>query len=162
MRLVIIYSDWRTEVLNYYFNTMNQQEKDATTNLVEQLQETALNVIQPVMEKSMVFAAEYAKACGRDTVLGKDLEYAMKYCAMNEVGKKIGTHFPEIYDEEYESDEEDEIEMVDEDDEDIKFERYSGREYKYVKMNNAYDNWENWVPKNPTEQMLKNAIDSNE
>jgi len=43
---------------------MNQQEKDATTNLVEQLQETALNVIQPVMEKSMVFAAEYAKACG--------------------------------------------------------------------------------------------------
>jgi len=25
----------------------------------------------------------------------------------------------------------------------------------------AYDNWDTWVPKNPTEQMLKNAIDSN-
>ena len=53
----------------------------------------------------MVLAAEYAKASGRDMVLGEDLEYAMKYCAMNEVGKKMGTHFPEIYEES--SDEED-------------------------------------------------------
>ena len=48
-----------------------------------------------------------------------------------------------------------------EDEEDIEFVRYSGREYKYVKMNMSYDNWDTWVPKNPTEQMLKNAIDSN-
>ena len=141
---------------------MNQIEKDANADLINQVQDSAINIIQPILEQSVILAAEYAKACGRDTVLSEDLEYAMKYCTMYEVGKKIGTHFPEIYDEEYESDEEDEIEMVDEDDEDIKFERYSGREYKYVKMNNAYDNWENWVPKNPTEQMLKNAIDSNE
>lgn len=141
---------------------MNQQEKDANVRLVEQIQESAINVVQPVMEQSMVFAAEYAKACGRDTVLGKDLEYAMKYCAMNEVGNKIGTHFPEIYDDDYNSDEEDDMEMVDEDEENIRFERYSGREYKFVKINDAYDNWGKWVPKNPTEHMLKNAIDSNE
>ena len=140
---------------------MNKQEKDATNYLIEQVQESAINIIQPVMEKSMVFAAEYAKACGRDIVLGEDLEYAMKYCAMNEVGKKMGTHFPEIYEDEYDTEEE-EIEVIDEDEEDIEFERYSGREYKFVKMNIAYDNWENWVPKNPSEQMLKNAIDSNE
>ena len=139
---------------------MNKQEKDATNYLIEQVQESAINIIQPVMEKSMVFAAEYAKACGRDIVLGEDLEYAMKYCAMNEVGKKMGTHFPEIYEDEYDTEEE--IEVIDEDEEDIEFERYSGREYKIVKMNIAYDNWENWVPKNPSEQMLKNAIDSNE
>jgi|TARA_B110001452_G_C15239223_1_gene429077 hypothetical protein len=139
---------------------MNKQEKDATNYLIEQVQESAINIIQPVMEKSMVFAAEYAKACGRDIVLGEDLEYAMKYCAMNEVGKKMGTHFPEIYEDEYDTEEE--IEVIDEDEEDIEFERYSGREYKFVKMNIAYDNWENWVPKNPSEQMLKNAIDSNE
>ena len=66
-------------------------------------------------------------------------------------------HFPEIYDES-ESDE-DELEI--EDEEDIEFIRYSGREYKFVKMNMSYDNWDTWVPKNPTEQMLKNAIDSN-
>ena len=139
---------------------MNKQEKDATNYLIEQVQESAINIIQPVMEKSMVFAAEYAKACGRDIVLGEDLEYAMKYCAMNEVGKKMGTHFPEIYEDEYDTEEE--IEVIDEDEEDIEFERYSGREYKFVKMNIAHDNWENWVPKNPSEQMLKNAIDSNE
>ena len=139
---------------------MNKQENDATNYLIEQVQESAINIIQPVMEKSMVFAAEYAKACGRDIVLGEDLEYAMKYCAMNEVGKKMGTHFPEIYEDEYDTEEE--IEVIDEDEEDIEFERYSGREYKFVKMNIAYDNWENWVPKNPSEQMLKNAIDSNE
>ena len=51
------------------------------------------------------------------------------------------------------------LDVVDE--EDIEFERYSGREYKFVKMNIAYDNWGTWVPKNPTEHMLKNAIDSN-
>jgi len=131
---------------------MNKQEKDATNYLIEQVQESAINIIQPVMEKSMVFAAEYAKACGRDIILGEDLEYAMKYCAMNEVGKKMGTHFPEIYEDEYDT-EEDEIEVIDEDEEDIEFERYSGREYKFVKMNMAYDNWDTWVSKNPTEKM---------
>lgn len=142
---------------------MNQSENDATTQLVEQFQRTAIDVIQPVMEQAIVFAAEYAKACGRDTILGKDMEYAMKYCAMNEVGRKMGSHFPEIYeessDEEDEEDEEDDIEF---EDEEIPFTRYTGREYKFVKMNMAYDNWDAWEPKNPSELMLKNAIDSNE
>ena len=138
---------------------MNLQEKEATVNIIEQLQDSALNIIQPVMEQSMVLAAEYASACGRDTVLGKDIEYAMKYCAMNEVGKKSGSYFPEIYEESESDEDEDELEI--EDEEDIEFVRYSGREYKYVKMNMSYDNWDTWVPKNPTEQMLKNAIDSN-
>ena len=138
---------------------MNQQEKDANINLMEQIQESAINIIQPVLERSMVLAAEYAKACGRDMILAEDMEYAMKYCAMNEVGKKMGSHFPEIYEEESSEDEED-IEI--EEDEDVPFTRYSGREYKFVKMNMAYDNWNTWEPKNPSELMLKNAIDSNE
>ena len=136
---------------------MNQQEKDATENLIEQVQDSAINIIQPVLERTMVLAAEYAKASGRDMVLGEDLEYAMKYCAMNEVGKKMGTHFPEIYEED--DSEEDDIEF---EDEEIPFTRYTGREYKFVKMNMAYDNWDAWEPKNPSELMLKNAIDSNE
>ena len=142
---------------------MNQQEKDATSQLINDFQQTAMNVIQPLLERSMVIAAEYANACGRNMVVSEDMEYAMKYCAMNEVGKKIWTYFPEIYEEDSDSDNlEDELEIIDEDEEDIEFTRYSGREYKYVKINMAYDNWNDWVPKNPTEQMLKNAIDSNE
>jgi len=139
---------------------MNQREKDANINLIEQIQESAINIIQPVLEKSMILAAEYAKACGRDIVLGEDMEYAMKYCAMYEVGKKMGSQFPELYDEESSGEEDEEIEI--EEDEDVPFTRYSGREYKFVKMNMAYDNWSTWEPKNPSEQMLKNAIDSNE
>ena len=138
---------------------MNQQEKDATSQLINDFQQTAMNVIQPLLERSMVIAAEYANACGRNMVVSEDMEYAMKYCAMNEVGKKIGTYFPEIY-EESTSDEDEEDVIFD--DEEIAFTRYSGREYKFVKMNMAYDNWDTWVPKNTTEQILKNAIDSNE
>lgn len=138
---------------------MNQREKDATENLIEQVQDSAINIIQPILERSMVLAAEYAKACGRDMVVGEDLEYAMKYCAMNEVGKKMGTYFPEIYEESSGDESEDDVEF---EVEEIPFTRYTGREYKFVKMNMAYDNWDTWEPKNPSELLLKNAINSNE
>ena len=138
---------------------MNQREKDATENLIEQVQESAINIIQPILERSMILAAEYAKACGRDMVVGEDLEYAMKYCAMNEVGKKTGTYFPEIYEESSDDENEDDVEL---EVEEIPFTRYTGREYKFVKMNMAYDNWNIWEPKNPSELLLKNAINSNE
>tara|TARA_B100001113_G_scaffold54080_1_gene39977 strand:+ start:3530 stop:3979 length:450 start_codon:yes stop_codon:yes gene_type:complete len=138
---------------------MNQREKDATENLIEQVQDSAINIIQPIFERSMVLAAEYAKACGRDMVVGEDLEYAMKYCAMNEVGKKMGTYFPEIYEESSDDGYEEDIDF---EDEEIPFTRYTGREYKFVKMNMAYDNWNTWEPKNPSELLLKNAINSNE
>jgi len=145
---------------NYSIKMTLQQENDASLLIQEQIQGSALNIIQPVLEQAMILAAGYAKACGRDTLLGEDMEYAMKYCAMNQVGKNTGSLFPEIYEED--TDSEDELEIIDEEEEDIEFTRYSGREYKFVKMNMAYDNWKEWVPKNPTEQMLKNAIDSNE
>ena len=29
-------------------------------------------------------------------------------------------------------------------------------------INQAYDAWEGWKPTNPSEEMIKNAIDSNE
>jgi len=138
---------------------MNQREKDATENLIEQVQESAINIIQPILERSMILAAEYAKACGRDMVVSEDLEYAMKYCAMNEVGKKMGTYFPEIYEETSGDESEDDVEL---EVEEIPFTRYTGREYKFVKMNMAYDNWNTWEPKNPSELLLKNAINSNE
>ena len=51
---------------------MNQQEKNATMQLLEQFQQSAIDVVQPVMEQAIIFAAEYAKACGRDIILSKD------------------------------------------------------------------------------------------
>jgi hypothetical protein len=41
---------------------------------------TMIDIMMPVMENSMVLAAEYCKACGRDVILPEDMEYASKYC----------------------------------------------------------------------------------
>ena len=60
-----------------------------------------------------------------------------------------------------ESDDE-EIEVVDEVEEDIQFEPYSGSDVNMLAINDAYDAWESWKPTNPSEKMIKNAIDSNE
>lgn len=129
-------------------------------NFASTLEKSAIEIITPVLEHSVVLSGQYAKACGRDTILGKDMEYCMKYCAMNTVGNKIGSYFPDIYDEDESDDEE--IEVVDEVEEDIQFEPYSGSDVNMLAINDAYDAWESWKPTNPSEKMIKNAIDSNE
>jgi len=122
-------------------------------------QQALIGILLPVLEKSMVLAAEYSKACGRNTVLPEDMEYAIKYCVMYTVGQNIGSLFPEIYDEE--SSDEDDIEEVAPED-CPPFERYVGDDTTFRRINEAYDQWERWVPQSPVEEMLKNAIDSNE
>jgi hypothetical protein len=121
---------------------------------------SAIDIVTPVFENAVVLSGQYAKACGRDVILSKDMEYCMKYCAMNTVGKQIGSYFPEIYEEE-ESEGEEEIETVNEEDE-PPFEPYSGDVELFKSINDAYDAWESWKPTNPSEKMIKNAIDSNE
>jgi len=51
------------------------------------------------------------------------------------------------------------IEVIDESD--IEFTRYKGEDPGMNKINEAFDTWDSWVPTNPTEELLKNAIDSN-
>lgn len=133
---------------------------DSGDNMAEQYISTMMNIVTPVLEKSMVLACEYSKACGRDILLPEDIEYASKYCAMYTVGEDIGSIFPEIYNDQDEEDEEDEIKEVDDAD-CPPFARYSGTEERFKRINEAYDRWDSWQPQNPTEVMLKNAINSN-
>jgi histone H3/H4 len=146
---------------------MNMQSGfgDAGDRMAEQYIETMTNILLPVFEKGTLLAAEYCKACGRETLLSEDMEYAMKYCAMNAVGETVGTMFPDLYEDvcedSDESDNDEEMEVVDVS-ECPKFERYTGSDHKFILVNEAYDRWGSWVPQNPTEQMLKNAINSNE
>ena len=123
----------------------------------EEYMQAMSNILVPVLERAMLLACEYSKACGRSAILMKDVEYAMKYCAMHEVGQKIGSYFPEIYDDD--EDDEDDIEILEECEGD--FTRYSGDDVGTNKINESYDLWDSWVPMNPSEQLLKNAIDSN-
>jgi hypothetical protein len=138
---------------------MNMQTGFGESQMAEEYVKSMIDILLPVMEKGMLFAVEYSKACGRDVVLPEDMEYAIKYCAMYTVGQDIGTLFPDIYDEE-ESDEDDIEDVPDEDC--PPFERYTGDDERFIIMNQAYDRWESWIPQNPTERMLKNAINSNE
>jgi hypothetical protein len=140
---------------------MNMQSGfgDGGDRMVEQYIETMTNILLPVMEKSTLLAAEYSKACGRDAIVSEDMEYAMKYCAMYKVGESIGSTMPEIYEEELTEEEGEE----DVDPEDCpEFVRYSGTDPTFLQVNEAFDRWDTWQPQNPTEQMLKNAINSNE
>lgn len=114
------------------------------------------DIVTPVIENSMILACQYAKACGRDVVVAQDLEYAAKYCIMHTVGLHVGPQFPEIEDE---NEDDTDLEVV-HGGEDM-WTRYNGDDVEFNKVNEAVDTWDAWKPTNPSEIILKNAIDSN-
>jgi hypothetical protein len=118
------------------------------------MEQTAIDVFLPVMESSVVFAAHYAKACGRDCVTSQDICYGMMYAARNIVGKQIGSLFPEVYTQE-DSDEEDEEDEEAEEN----WTRYDGADNEHaLNMNTCADSWDAWDPESPAERALKNAV----
>ena len=70
-----------------------------TSEQINQYTQAMINIVTPVLEKGMILACEYSKACGRTAVLVKDLEYSMKYCARYEVGQRVGSYFPDLDDD---------------------------------------------------------------
>ena len=121
----------------------------------EGLIEAAVNGIQPVMEGAVILAAEYSKKCGRDFVTARDFDYAIKYACMNYVGKHSGTLFPELE----ETDDPDDIEVVEETED--SFTRYEGSDPLLQDVNRCYDTWEQWEPGCPLERMLCDSIKKN-
>ena len=117
------------------------------------MEQSAIDVFLPVMESSVVFAAHYAQACGRDCVTSQDICYGMMYAARNITGKQIGSLFPEVYQEE-DSDEEAE----EEDEAEAGWTRYSGTDEQALQMNACADSWDAWDPESPAERALKNAV----
>lgn len=124
---------------------------------MEQFVQTAIDIMQPVLESSMILAAQYAKGCGRSTVTGQDVQFAMKFAARNLVGKQIGTLFPELA--EADSDSESSVEEVDEDEE--PFTRYTGDDELLNNINAAVDTWEEWEPTGLAETLLRDSINKN-
>ena len=118
--------------------------------------QTADDLIRPVMESAIVLASHYCKKCERDCVTPMDLNYAMKFCARNVLGKHLGTMYPEIYEEEEDEDEE-EYDVIDTEDE-TPFSRYSGDDELMNKVNDCWDTWDHWEPQNPMEEILKRTF----
>jgi hypothetical protein len=54
----------------------------------------------------------------------------------------------------------DDLDIIDDDS--IEFVRYSGDDPAFKAINEAYDAWDSWKPQSPVEELLKNAINSNE
>jgi hypothetical protein len=123
----------------------------------DQIIESSINIMLPVLTKAVVLAGHYSKKCNRNTMTGQDMSYALKYCVRTKVGETIGIEHPELFDES-DSDESD-VELVDEDDE--PFTRYTGDDELMNAVNSATDTWDEWEPQNPTERMLKDAVDKN-
>jgi hypothetical protein len=118
------------------------------------MEQSMIDIFLPVMESSVVLAAHYAKATGRDCVTARDMCYGLMYAARTVTGKQVGSLFPEIY-EESDSDEE---EGSDEEEEE-QWTRYTGTDNEHaVKMNECADSWEAWEPETPAEYALKNAV----
>ena len=74
---------------------------------------------------------------------------------MHTVGLHIGPQFPEVEDEDHDE----ELEVVHGGEE--LWTRYEGDDAEFIKINEAVDSWDAWTPSNPSEIILKNAIDSN-
>jgi hypothetical protein len=119
------------------------------------MEQSAIEIFLPVFESSVVLAAHYAKATGRDCVTSKDMCYGLMYAARTVTGKQVGSLFPEIYEE---SDEEEE-EGSEGSDEEENWIRYEGTDNEHaIKMNECADTWDAWEPESPAEAALKNAV----
>ena len=117
------------------------------------MEQSAIDIFLPVLESSVVLAAHYAKATGRDCVTAQDMCYGLMYAARTITGKQVGSLFPEIY-EESDSDEEEEEEDAEE-----QWIRYEGTDNDHaIKMNECADTWDAWEPESPAEAALKNAV----
>jgi hypothetical protein len=119
------------------------------------MEQSAIDIFLPVLESSVVLAAHYAKATGRDCVTAQDMCYGLMYAARTVTGKQVGSLFPEVYDE---SDEEEGEEAGPEDEEE-QWIRYEGTDNEHaIKMNECADTWDAWEPESPAEAALKNAV----
>jgi hypothetical protein len=122
------------------------------------MEQTAIDVFLPVMESSVVFAAHYAQACGRDCVTSQDICYGMMYAARNITGKQIGSLFPEVYTQEDSDENEEAEEDSDEEEAEAGWTRYNGTDEQALQMNACADSWDAWDPESPAERALKNAV----
>ena len=118
------------------------------------MEQSAIDIFLPVFESSVVLAAHYAKATGRDTVTAQDVCYGLMYAARTVTGNQLGSLFPEVYDES-ESDEEEE----EDEEEEGEWIRYEGTDNEHaIKMNECADTWDAWEPESPAERALKKAV----
>lgn len=119
------------------------------------MERAALDLFLPVLESAVIIAGQYAKGCGRDTVLAQDMCLGLMFAARHVTGKQIGSLFPEVYEESDDS----QSDSDEEEEEDPEWTRYEGTDEMLVKVNECADSWDEWEPESPAECALKNAVE---
>jgi hypothetical protein len=116
-------------------------------------------------EKSITFAAHYAKHAGRENLSGMDTIYALQYLAhefmdLPEVNSgTIKNDDCEEDDCEEDDCEEDDCEEDDCEDDDDVFTRAGDDDALCSKMNMYHDTWESWNPSDEIQILLKRNVD---
>lgn len=111
--------------------------------------------MKPVWESAVIVASHYAKACGRDVMVGKDVAMGLMFAARRVLGVVTTSMYPDIY--EAEDSDEDKDSDRDEADE---WTRYTGDDAHMLEVNHLADTWHEWQPQSPAERALKAAVDS--
>ena len=122
------------------------------------------SILQVLMKKAIITAAEYSTKSGRESIVGQDMIYALQY-QTHEFGLQ-----PDIEQEilamendsesEYESEsEEEEYEDDDSIEIDEPFQRATDISDEFVNKMNAYhDGWNEWEPSDPIQKILKDSV----
>ena len=149
------------------FNPVRQESK------LDEMDEMYIaSLLTLFTSNSIVNASDYSDLCGRNGVTKEDMRYGLIF----EVFEFLNN--PNLVNDLKEVEKQLEYEYSDDEDEDIdnifndknidkftridydKIDRLEDEEIEFVnKMHKYYDEWDDWVPKNELEIILKNAID---
>lgn len=138
--------------------------------------ETLLKKIKGIMihfmENAITVGCRYVHAAGRDTLTSTDVLYALRYQARTYLDNIENTpNIEELFDKHAESEsEEDESESESESEDESEseedeceecFTRCDDSTDPLIKdMNRYHDTWNQWVPDNHIQMLLKNAVDN--
>jgi histone H3/H4 len=153
-------------------------------NHESQVDETLLKKIKGIMthfmENAITVGCRYVKASDRDMLTSTDIMYALKYQARTYLDNiEQIANIEDIFDKYAESDDiesddnesesddnesesdDNESESVSEEEEEEHFTRCDDSTDPLIKdMNMYHDTWDQWVPDNPIQTLLKNAVDN--
>jgi len=150
-----------------------------TPECPESLKSKIHEILLKLMGEAVIIGAKYAHVAGRNYVSSTDILYALQYqahtfCTEDNLQTELEndeTTLPvEFLDDEHETesdneDDEDDESENDEDesnDDDLEyFTRAHSDDPLIIAMNTYHDEWEQWMPVNIIQQMLKDAIINN-
>jgi len=128
----------------------------------DDMKKNIASILVHFMENALKSAAIYVKHCKRNVVTIEDIKRGMMLEAFlfgrrTDTGQKVEAIKQEIFGEEVDSDDEEEVEFADEDEE-AEFTESKCECGMCKCFNTIYDRWEGWEPENGMMSILKTHI----